>query len=188
MSELGLLVTGVLKTGQPFLPNLAEQQPFHSENGVQNSIHSQLSRLVITAQIPPPEFILADRSYPTTPSALKPKNENTLNKIRKQLLPSKFSGLLAQSNYSESLVVVRRRAIRMRFQTFSSQPLPIVSFGSSGVAVRVLQQLLISSGYGMRVDGVFGPFTETAVKAFQNRRKLVPDGIVGQRTWSELTF
>lgn len=188
MSELGLLVTGVLKTGQPFLPNLPEQQPFHSENGVQNSIHSQLSRLAITAQITPPEFILADRSSPTTLSALKLKNENTLNKIRKQLLPSKASNLLAQSNKSESLVAARRRAIRTRFQAFSSPPLPIVSFGSSGTAVRVLQRLLISNGYGTPVDGVFGAFTEAAVKAFQNRRRLAPDGIVGQRTWRELTF
>jgi hypothetical protein len=175
MSELGLLVTGILKTGQPSLPNLLEQQPFHSANDVQNFIHNQLSGLVITAQITPPEFILTDSSSPTIPSALKVTNENTL-------------GLLAKSNYSESLVAVRRRAIRTNFQTFSSQPLPILSFGSSGTIVRVLQRLLISSGYGMPVDGIFGPFTEAAVKAFQNQRKLTPDGIVGQRTWRELTF
>ncbi|MFM5889467.1 MAG: peptidoglycan-binding domain-containing protein, partial [Dolichospermum sp.] len=32
------------------------------------------------------------------------------------------------------------------------------------------------------VDGVFGLITEAAVKAFQNRRTLSADGMVGQRT------
>jgi peptidoglycan hydrolase-like protein with peptidoglycan-binding domain len=54
--------------------------------------------------------------------------------------------------------------------------------------VRVLQKLLISNGYGVPVDGVFGPVTEIAVKAFQNRRRLSADGLVGQKTWSELTM
>ncbi|MFM6270933.1 MAG: peptidoglycan-binding domain-containing protein, partial [Dolichospermum sp.] len=34
----------------------------------------------------------------------------------------------------------------------------------------------------------FGPITETAVKAFQNRRTLSADGMVGQKTWWELTM
>ncbi|AFY35816.1 peptidoglycan-binding protein [Calothrix sp. PCC 7507] len=182
MSELSLLMTGVLKTGQPSLPNLLEKQPFHTKNGVQNSIQSHLPRLVVTAQITPPEFIQTDRSSPDTSSALK------LNTIRKQLPSSSYPVLLAQFSDSESVVAARRRAVRIRFQRVSSRPLPVVSFGSSGVAVRVLQRLLISNGYGMQVDGVFGPFTETAVKAFQNRRDLLPDGVVGQRTWRELTI
>jgi len=66
--------------------------------------------------------------------------------------------------------------------------MPIIGFGSSGTSVRVLQKLLISNGYGVPVDGVFGPVTEIAVKAFQNRRRLSTDGLVGQKTWSELTM
>ncbi|WP_017653446.1 peptidoglycan-binding domain-containing protein [Fortiea contorta] len=188
MSELGLLVTGVLKTGQPFLLNLPQKQPIYSENGVHNSPSRKLSGSVVTAKITPPEFIQVDRSFLTTPSKLKPKNENIVNKISKKLPPPKSTGLLAQSDNSESVVAARRRVTRSRFQTFGSRPLPVISFGNSGVAVRVLQRLLISNGYGMRIDGVFGPFTETAVRAFQNQRNLVPDGIVGQRTWRELTF
>ncbi|NJM69746.1 MAG: peptidoglycan-binding protein [Scytonema sp. RU_4_4] len=72
-------------------------------------------------------------------------------------------------------------------QIETSPSLPVLRFGSSGVAVRVLQQLLSSNGYTIRVDGVFGALTEAAVKAFQNKRNLAADGIVGQRTWYQLT-
>ncbi|MHC5721285.1 MAG: peptidoglycan-binding domain-containing protein, partial [Nostoc sp.] len=70
---------------------------------------------------------------------------------------------------------------------FSSQ-LPTLYFGRSGVAVRVLQQLLVSNGYAVRVDGIYGALTETAVKAFQNQQNLGVDGIVGQQTWRTLTI
>ena len=64
--------------------------------------------------------------------------------------------------------------------------LPNLRFGDSGDAVRVLQRLLINNRYAVKIDGVFGALTETAVKAFQNQRNLNADGIVGQRTWREL--
>lgn len=35
-------------------------------------------------------------------------------------------------------------------------------------------------------DGIFGPNTEARVRAFQRGRALVPDGIVGPRTWAEI--
>lgn len=65
--------------------------------------------------------------------------------------------------------------------------LPTLRFGASGDAVRVLQKLLLSNGYSVRVDGNFAALTETAVKAFQDQRNLTVDGIVGSRTWRELT-
>ena len=33
---------------------------------------------------------------------------------------------------------------------------------------------------------LFGPKTEAAVRAFQRQRRLVPDGIVGPKTWAEI--
>ena len=58
--------------------------------------------------------------------------------------------------------------------------------GSKGPDVKLLQEILISRGYILKVDGDFGPVTETYVKQFQKSRGLVPDGIVGPLTWNQL--
>ena len=47
--------------------------------------------------------------------------------------------------------------------------------------VRTLQSRL-----GIPADGRFGAGTEAAVKAFQSKRSLTADGIVGQKTWLAL--
>ena len=52
--------------------------------------------------------------------------------------------------------------------------------------VRPLQQLLRARGYTLAVDGIFGPDTDAAVKAFQHSRNLAVDGIVGPQTWPKL--
>jgi peptidoglycan hydrolase-like protein with peptidoglycan-binding domain len=50
-----------------------------------------------------------------------------------------------------------------------------------------LQTRLNAVGCGpVDTDGVFGDQTESAVKLFQTRRNLDPDGVVGPLTWSEL--
>ncbi len=65
---------------------------------------------------------------------------------------------------------------------------PVLRQGSSNaaVSVRSLQYLLNAHGAGLAVDGIFGPWTNTAVRDFQSRKGLVVDGIVGPRTWSAL--
>jgi peptidoglycan hydrolase-like protein with peptidoglycan-binding domain len=53
--------------------------------------------------------------------------------------------------------------------------------------VRPLQQLLRARSENMAVDGIFGPNTEAAVKAFQQSKRLAVDGIVGPQpglSWS----
>lgn len=59
--------------------------------------------------------------------------------------------------------------------------------------VKVLQELLnrlvLASATGLaplEVDGKFGPRTEDVVRAFQQIRGLVADGIVGPKTWAAL--
>jgi hypothetical protein len=56
---------------------------------------------------------------------------------------------------------------------------PTVRRGSTGEAVRQLQQALHIDP----ADGIFGAGTEAAVRAFQRRNGLVPDGIVGPKSW-----
>jgi peptidoglycan hydrolase-like protein with peptidoglycan-binding domain len=65
-------------------------------------------------------------------------------------------------------------------------PFPLVRRGDKVFPVRPLQQLLRARNHPVAVDGIFGPNTESAVKAFQQSRSLAADGIVGPQTWGKL--
>lgn len=53
--------------------------------------------------------------------------------------------------------------------------------GSRGYEVKQLQKKL-----NLLDDGIFGPLTEEAVRAFQKSKGLTADGIVGPKTWAAL--
>jgi murein L,D-transpeptidase YcbB/YkuD len=63
---------------------------------------------------------------------------------------------------------------------------PLLKRGSKGEAVADLQRSLTALGYPLTADGVFGPATVRAVKAFQQDHGLAVDGIVGTRTTAAL--
>jgi len=65
-------------------------------------------------------------------------------------------------------------------------PWPLVKRPSDTFPVRSLQQLLRARKHSVAVDGIFGPETEAAVKAFQKEKGLAADGIVGPKTWPKL--
>jgi peptidoglycan hydrolase-like protein with peptidoglycan-binding domain len=65
-------------------------------------------------------------------------------------------------------------------------PFPLVRRGDRRFPVRPLQQLLRARNHPVAVDGIFGPNTEAAVKAFQSSKGLAADGIVGPQTWPRL--
>lgn len=59
--------------------------------------------------------------------------------------------------------------------------------GSTGPEVSALQQRLADLGFDPNgVDGIFGPGTESAVKAFQQSKGLTVDGVVGPMTRAAL--
>ncbi len=61
---------------------------------------------------------------------------------------------------------------------------PVLKKGSNDRAVRDLQAALKALGHDPGpIDGVFGPTTEAAVKAFQQEREIRADGVVGRVTW-----
>lgn len=62
----------------------------------------------------------------------------------------------------------------------------VTKLGDSGDAVRAVQSQLVSKGYSLTADGIFGAQTDTAVKSFQTSRGLTADGIVSVDTWNEL--
>lgn len=265
MTDIALLMTGVLTTGQPSPPIAPELPLVQRDSEEEKSTQGQRSQIVPTAQITPPEFIQPEGTAGRASviniqniSILNPTEINILSEIpclagsesfqfvgkdttedfiakalnfhvcapemllsseaipklvaqwgntvrsfqtsplkesKKIMLASTyFVGFqLASDNLPSTPAYQRKQrptgkpaSYQMVTQMNDSQ-LPALRFGNSGVAVRVLQQLLLSNGYAVRVDGVFGALTEAGVKAFQNQRNLVVDGIVGQRTWYELT-
>lgn len=62
----------------------------------------------------------------------------------------------------------------------------MLRMGSKGQRVRELQQLLVRAGYGITVDGDYGPATRDAVKMFQMTRDLTADGVAGPQTMATL--
>lgn len=74
----------------------------------------------------------------------------------------------------KSIGVTYTKAIAINFKT--------------GQDVKQVQEALQSRGFELfpGVDGIFGPSTDAAVKAFQQKNGLVVDGIVGPATRSAL--
>ena len=98
---------------------------------------------------------------------------------RLRLSPQERAILLGQSSHTARELFGYR-------QEFSP---PLVRAGSEGFYVRLLQRKLNTAGAAappLDDDGIFGPKTLVAVKAFQLSHGLVADGIVGPLTWGEL--
>ena len=70
---------------------------------------------------------------------------------------------------------------------------PTLKYGMRSECVKTLQKALKKCGYyvsvnghSLLVDGYFGTYTRTAVRAFQKKKKIVIDGIVGPQTKAKL--
>lgn len=64
-------------------------------------------------------------------------------------------------------------------QTTKKLKMPVIENGSTGKAVGIWQIIVDAE-----VDGIFGDETEAKTKAFQKKKKLEVDGIVGEKTWN----
>lgn len=72
--------------------------------------------------------------------------------------------------------------------TQATATLPILVKGSAGDAVRILQHMLNLKGFSIEIDGQFGQRTEQSVKGFQRVYNLATDGIVGAKTWHQISL
>ena len=60
--------------------------------------------------------------------------------------------------------------------------MPVIGQGDKGKAVGVAQAIL----GGLELDSSFGPNTNASTIAFQKKKKLTQDGIIGKNTWTAL--
>lgn len=80
----------------------------------------------------------------------------------------------------------------LTFSDVSSQYPSVLQAGDTGRGVQVIQYLLrfvscyISTVPEVAIDGVYGPATVDAVRAFQRTYGLTEDGIMGRATWNVL--
>jgi N-acetyl-anhydromuramyl-L-alanine amidase AmpD len=91
---------------------------------------------------------------------------------------------------------ILRRAAEMAGEKPKPTPPPVPSLKRelyfrrqsyfTGSDVKLLQSKLNGKGANLGADGSFGPKTLSAVKNFQQSRKLTVDGIVGPLTWAAL--
>jgi peptidoglycan hydrolase-like protein with peptidoglycan-binding domain len=66
--------------------------------------------------------------------------------------------------------------------------MPVLKKGSTGALVKQMQERLSTGGYyDVVIDGIFGSQTELAVRNLQQHTGLLVDGIVGVRTWFEIS-
>jgi peptidoglycan hydrolase-like protein with peptidoglycan-binding domain len=65
---------------------------------------------------------------------------------------------------------------------------PVLKIGSAGPAVRRLQRALNAAAVGepVRVNGVFGPVTDTALRGWQRRVGVSVSGVAGTQSWPVL--
>ena len=198
MTEIGMLIMGEFNYKQTNLPHLLDEQLLKAENAQYKTKNSHFSQLPhgITSKITAPEFMTVGVTEKiaisrTIRTGLMDKNEGRVaipdryrwqqasKRTKKRQLPPQFQ-LADRSN------LPKRRPTPTDYLAYNRPQMPTLRFGDSGLSIRVLQRLLISNGYNVRVDGVFGALTETAIKAFQSQRNLSVDGIVGPKTWSQL--
>ena len=97
---------------------------------------------------------------------------------------------ILRTYYGDDIELVRDAPIRELRPSYPGSPLQL---GSAGTAVIQLQDRLnrIARNYPAipriyPVDGLFGPATEAAVRAFQQIFNLNVDGLVGPATWYQI--
>jgi len=99
---------------------------------------------------------------------------------------------ILQHYYGEDIDLVRDVPVAANFESYPLYPLRLGTFGRE---VSIIQNELnrIADNYPAipkieNPDGIFGPDTEAAVKAFQRAFVLAPDGVVGNATWYKIKY
>lgn len=117
----------------------------------------------------PAEFCAGHKEY-ALPKGRKPDPNFDMDEFREHV-----RAILAGNSTPPALIPPKEPV------TVGTVARPTLRRGMSDDLVKVVQRKLAVSG-----TGTFGPVTEAAVRRLQTGASLVPDGIVGPKTWVEL--
>lgn len=81
---------------------------------------------------------------------------------------------------------INMHVVRNRLLNAAQTPKNFLQIGDKGKQVGELQSKLVSIGYKLTIDEIFGAATQNTVKDFQRKNGLVADGIAGPKTLSKL--
>ena len=101
----------------------------------------------------------------------------------------KDDGYATSPTYTKTLTdTIEKYKLYLWDSQVPSEPvLPTLRLGDRNDYVlhwqKYLQMCLLYTG---KIDGIFGPLTEKAVKDWQKAQGLVADGIIGAKTWAKL--
>lgn len=126
-------------------------------------------------------------------------NTNRYANLKKAVTPKEYlefikrDGYATSSSYVSSCMSVISRHDLERFDGKEAAPVgnpykrtdSIMKSGSRGESVKWLQYVLNEKGYDLKIDGVYGPKTEAAVRQFQT--DVFVDGIAGEITLKKLS-
>lgn len=136
--------------------------------------------LVVSVDINAKTFIVIEGNYS---NAVKCRTLNFNDKyIRGYILPK----------YDDSTAIEppkKEETTKKKVNNTVAIELKVLKKNSKGKQVKTMQNLLRDYGYSIGkagVDGVFGVMTETAIKKYQEDKKLKVDGICGEKTWNSL--
>ncbi|MFG3532997.1 peptidoglycan-binding protein [Streptomyces sp. NPDC047917] len=125
-----------------------------------------LSNGTTGANVATAQYLLRGHGYDiSVDSAFGPATENTVSAFQKSGGYA-ADGVIGAETWPGLIVTVRE--------------------GESGDAVAAAQTALNKHGYGLAVDGQFGPATASAVTSFQSDKGLSVDGVIGPETWQNL--
>lgn len=107
--------------------------------------------------------------------------------MKKALITGIAVALIGAAVSSGAGAYVSTAAVRAEDTALAAVTTAILRQGAKGGEVKEVQRRLKQWGYySGAVDGVFGPATAEAVKKFQRKNGLTPDGIVGKATYAAL--
>ncbi|MDO9461708.1 MAG: peptidoglycan-binding protein [Alphaproteobacteria bacterium] len=94
--------------------------------------------------------------------------------------------LIVRGRTIDEAALLGGAAIRVSAQIAEERNLMLKTPFLQGSDVKALQDALVKAGAELEADGIFGPATQKAVAAFQQKRNLKSDGIAGPATRAAL--